>query len=78
MTAPRLHVVRSTKKMGLNRLGEELHPIIPGLRAVPRSCPHCANPCLRHQTGSPEVNCPLCGWEALMEPPMTAHGPAWR
>jgi hypothetical protein len=69
--------VKHNSQMGLH-LGETLAPVRPALRAVPDACPRCGNACLRHYEGAPEVNCPLCGYEAILEPPRTAQGLAWR
>lgn len=71
-------VPRRSNQMGLNHLGEGLDPVRPALRGVPDACPRCGNPCLRHYAGTPEVSCLPCGWEAILEPPRTAQGPAWR
>jgi hypothetical protein len=71
-------LARRTNLTGLLHLGETLDPLLPALRWVPAACPWCHNACLRHYEGAPEVNCPLCGWEALLEPPRTAQGLAWR
>jgi len=57
---------RSKNLMGLLRLGEALTRVIPALAVLPAACPHCLNGCLRHYTGAPEVNCPVCGWEAVL------------
>ena len=70
--------VKHTSQMGLTHLGETLDPVRPALRHVPAGCPRCGNACLRHYQGAPEVACSLCGWEALLEPPRTAQGLAWR
>jgi len=69
---------KHTRQMGLTHLGEELAPVIPALRRVPDACPYCGNPCLHYHEGDHEVTCITCGWEALMAPPRTANGPAWR
>lgn len=64
--------------MGLTQLGEDLAPVIPALREVPVACPWCRSRYLRHVPDTPEVSCLLCGYEAILEPPRIAHGPAWR
>lgn len=69
---------RPTRQMGVNHLGEVFLPVVPALSVVPPACPWCKNPCLRYYDDAPTVNCALCGWEGLMAPPQTAHGPAWR
>ena len=69
---------KPTKQMGVNHLGDDLAPVIPALRAIPTVCPWCKGRVLRHYEGTPEVNCPTCGWEGLLEPPDTPNGPAWR